>query len=250
MTQSHDISNAGTDDETIEGVEADEEETEELTAAGYEGDDDDYDGPPAEADAKFVPPKGAVRVSQDVKGYWDPKDSGPVYFIPRSMRLMDNGQDEKKSSALILCELLKPIKLIENTQNKEDRKLKLFPKGTPFGIWAKAGMRELGSLGGCHVVMAPDGSRKLPGREKPMALFACYRLEDSPKTSGTIPLIEDARKTSVIELALNENVSWWLSELGPEAYEAATQALEEMTAANKAKGKNKGKSRPQPATEN
>ncbi len=188
---------------TNDGVGAGEEEEfagyieeEELNEEALEG-------------VQFTAPEGFERVSVDVQAYWEPTISGPIVWVPQSVRLLDNSQDPNKSSALIIGELLEPLQLKANAQDKKDRIIKDFPKGTAVGVWAKAGMRELLTLGGAEVWMAPDGFRKIEKREKPMALFACHRRKTGPKGSH-LTLIEDARKTSVMEPISQEYPAWWL----------------------------------------
>lgn len=195
--------------------------------AGYVagGDDDEIDEAPK--DVRYAVPEGFEVVGSNVEGYWDPVDSGPVQFVISGVRLIDNGKEQKKSSALIIASLLEPCELIVNSPNKDDQVLQSFPKGTGFGIWSKAGMRDLANLEGAYVWMAPDGFRKMKGDDKnPMALFKIARRKDSPIKGTRLTLVEDGRKKSLTEAATAENPPWHLIVLGDDfGREKASQLL-------------------------
>lgn len=207
---------AASDFEDEEGAELEGEEG----AEGAEG-----------AHAQYEAPDDFETVSQDVEGYWDPVKSGPIIFIPRAVRLLDNSQDPVKSSCLIFGELQEDCKLISNVMKKEDRKIKIFPRGTSVGIWGKAGMRDLLDLGGATVWMAPNGFRDLPNRDKPMALFLCKRKRGSAP-GEKLGLVSDVRDKSVIEPISSESPSWWLQVL-PDGGEAKAEAALADRAARK-----------------
>jgi hypothetical protein len=226
MTKEVNAAGAGVDGEEEEFAGFIEEE--ELDEAALEG-------------VKFAAPEGFERVSVDVQAYWEPAISGPIVWVPQSVRLLDNSQSPEKSSALIIGELLEPAKLKANAQDKKDRVIKEFDKGTAVGVWAKAGMRELLTLGGAEVWMAPDGFRQLPGREKPMALFACHRKKGGAK-GIILSLIEDARKTSVMEAVATEYPPWWLQVIEDGGVARAEEALAARTAASQARKGAKGRS--------
>lgn len=188
-------------------------------AVGYEGDggsDSEEEGPPPKelkASPRYAAPEGFESVGSNVLGYWDPEDSGPVEFTPIGVRLIDNGKDKHKSSALIIAELRAPVSLIKNETKKEDQVLAPFPEGTVFGIWAKAGMRDLANMQGAHVWMAPDGFKKLKDDDKnPMALFKINKKKGSVGTR--LVLSEDGRKESITEAAKTDNPPWHLIVLG------------------------------------
>jgi len=202
------------------------EQAEEVGGEEYE-----EEGPPPRAVPAYALPDGYEAVGSNVLGYYDP-DEGPVQFVMSGVRLLDNSADPNKSSALILAELTHPAKLTVNSPNKAEQVAKEFPAGTGFGIWAKAGMRDLINLQGARVFMAPAGFQKMKdsGRKKnPMALFKIGRDPKGPKGS-TLELLEDARKESVVEAAVGDNPPWHLLVLGkdygrPAAKEAMLQKL-------------------------
>lgn len=181
----------------------------------------------------FKMPAGFEVVSDDVEAYWEP-NMGPLLFIPKTVRLMDNTQDKKKSSALILGELKQDATLMANAPKKEDRTPQEFKAGAAIGIWAKAGMRELSRLGGAVVWIAPDGKRPMGGGKNDMQLFKIAKSAASTVTGG-LSLTEDARKTSVTEPAdakLEGNSSpWWLSVLDDGGMARATQAMQDRARA-------------------
>lgn len=198
------------DFETEEELE--EEETPELV--GLETAPDDFE-----------------TISEDVKAYYDQRSSGAIIWIPRGIRLMDNRQSPERSTALILGELRREALLQENAREEavdgEERpkaKLRKFPAGTSIGVWAKPGMRDLRKFGGQEVWMQASGTRKLPGREKPMALFEIKRKKGS---TPAVPyeLVADTRETSIAEPAMTEHPPWWLEVLPDGGLDAATEAV-------------------------
>lgn len=211
--------------------------TQQVSAGDFEGHESDEGEESLEAGAvpQYEAPDDFETVSQDVDGYWDPVKSGPIVFTPRAVRLLDNSQDPTKSSCLIFGELEEDCKLISNAMKKEERELKVYPKGTSVGIWGKAGMRDLLDLGGAIVWMAPNGSRSLPNREKPMALFSCKRKKGGP-AGQKLGLVSDVREKSVIEPLSSESPSWWLQVL-PDGGEAKAEAAMAERAARK-RGRN------------
>lgn len=190
------------------------------------GDDTEEEGPPPREVPVYAVPAGYEKVGSNVLGYYDP-DHGAVSFVMSGMRLLDNSADDTKSSALILAELTAPATLTVNTPEKSEQVPKLFPAGTGFGIWAKAGMRDLINLQGAKVWMAPAGFQKMKdtGRKRnPMALFSIARDPSGPK-GETLTLLEDARRESLTEAAKSDNPPWHLLVIGKDFGRPAAKEL-------------------------
>lgn len=191
-------------------------------------DEEGFDG-----EAQYAVPEGYETVSSDVAAYWEPKH-GPLFFIPQSVRLMDNTEDPSQSSCLILGTLnVKAHTLTKNAATKRDRVQEQFEPGTIIGVWAKAGMRDLINLGRAHVWMAPNGKREMPGGGRnAMQLFMITRHPAGPK-GETLELIEDSRKSSLSEPIdrdlKKQRAPWYLAVLPDGGMEAAREAWAEKS---------------------
>lgn len=230
MTQSnHDAVAAGSEGEDLDDPNfIDDDELEEGAYA------DGEDLPAGSSDAIDVMPDEFESVSTQVEGYWDPKRSGPMTWIPRGIRLSDSNQDEKKSSALCMGTLAAPCMLVTTEKDKAKRRLVTMPKGTSVGVYLKAGMRDLEGKGGATVWMGRNGTKEIPGRDQAMALFKIGRVKGSPK-GEKLELIEDQRNTSLIEPVNEKSPPWYLAELFEDGgFEIAEKAMEARQAAIKA----------------
>lgn len=204
-----------------------------------EQDGEEEDSPPPREVRQFTAPDDFESVGTNVVAYYEPEESGAIQFIPLGVRLLDNTQDKGKSSALILAELVAPAELKVNSPEKEDQVIKTFPAGTGFGIWAKAGMRDLQKLQGATVWMALSGYQKMKdtGRKKnPMALFNVKKSKKG-EPGKPLELLEDARVESLEEPAREKNPPWHLIVLGPDfgrkaAAEIMQKRLAEITGRN------------------
>jgi hypothetical protein len=229
MTQSQSIEPEGV------AAAAEEEEFEEV--------DGEEEAPPPREVQHFEAPDGWESVGSTVLGYYDPDKSGAIQFTMTGCRLLDNTQDTGKSSCIILAELLQPATLITNAPDKNDQVPKEFPAGTGFGIWAKAGMRELSKLQGAHVWMAlagfqkmkDDGTLKGKRKKSPMAVFKVKRNPKGP-AGRLLELLEDARKDSLTEAAKVKTPPWHLIVCGEDyGFERASRILETEIAARRAR---------------
>lgn len=183
-----------------------------------EQDGEEEDSPPIREVKVQAAPDDFESVGTNVVAYYEPEESGAIQFIPLGIRLLDNTQDKGKSSALILAELTAPAQLKVNSPDKKDQIIKEFAAGTGFGIWAKAGMRDLQKLQGATVWMALSGYQKMKesGKKKnPMALFAVKKSKKG-EPGKALELLEDARVESLEEPAREKNPPWHLIVLGPD----------------------------------
>lgn len=180
-----------------------EDDFEEGASAGFAGEGEG---------GHFEAPKGFEVVSDDIAGYWDAA-CPPMEFFPDSIRLMDNVNRESvgRSSALIVGKLAKPATLVANTEDKADRHRVTFEAGTIVGIWAKPRMRELGTLRGCHVWIAPSGTQKMGDDRNDMQLFQIAVSEETKRLKGKrLQLTEDSRSASLEEPLSKKRQPWWL----------------------------------------
>ena len=203
-----------------------------------DGDEYEEEGPPPREIKVVAAPDEYETVGANILGYYEPAESGAIQFVITGVRLLDNTQDKSKSSALILAELRAPAQLKVNSPVKEEQVLKEFPAGTGFGIWAKAGMRDLQKLQGAWVWMALAGYQKMKeegGKKKKnaMVLFSIKKSNKGP-AGGPLTLLEDARVESREEPAREKNPPWHLIVLGDdlgrkEAAIVMQRRLAEMT---------------------
>lgn len=183
-------------------------------------DEFEEDGPPPREIVLAAAPDEFESVGANILGYYEPTESGAIQFVITGVRLLDNTQDKTKSSALILAELHAPALLRVNAPDKKDQVLKTFEKGTGFGIWAKAGMRDLQNLQGAIVWMAIAGYQKMKedGAKKKKNAMVLFSIKKSKNggPGGPLKLLEDARKESREEPARENNPPWHLIVLGPD----------------------------------
>lgn len=190
-----------------------EEELEEI-------EEEEEEGPPPREIVVAAAPEEFETVGANILGYYEPEDSGAIQFVITGVRLLDNTQDTSKSSALILAELHAPGKLRVNSPEKAEQVVKEFPKGTGFGIWAKAGMRDLQNLQGAIVWMCIAGYQKMKddGSKRKKNAMTLFSIKKSNRggPGGPLKLLEDARKDSREEPAREKNPPWHLIVLGPD----------------------------------
>lgn len=114
-------------------------------------------------------PAGYRKQAQDVSGYWDP-ESGPIHFIPRSVKMFDSNLEANKPSILIVGELVDKAGI--NTKDEDGQMLSgQAEAGEVIGVWYKPGMRALVNLCDAKVWMYQSGERKT-GKPNPMKLFS------------------------------------------------------------------------------
>src|SRR5271157_479478 len=154
---------------------------------------------------KFEMPKGFQNQSVDIIGYYDPEITGMIQMVPREAILMDGNIDERKTSILIMAELIEPCRLKPADKDaREAKEIVEGKKGDIVGIWGKYGMKGLRMCAGVSVVMYPNGKKDV-GKPKPMDLFAI----GSKGTGTLIPILEDKREESAGEAT-------WLDPKEPE----------------------------------
>jgi hypothetical protein len=189
---------------------------EELENEELDSDEFEEDGPPPREIVLMEAPEEFESVGANILGYYEPTESGAIQFVITGVRLLDNTQDKSKSSALILAELHAPAHLRVNSPVKTEQVLKEFPKGTGFGIWAKAGMRDLQNLQGAIVWMSIAGYQKMKDDGKKKNAMVLFSIKKSNKggAGGPLKLLEDARVESREEPAREKNPPWHLIVLG------------------------------------
>lgn len=116
-------------------------------------------------------PENWNRVSDDVKGYWDPEKSS-VRCKPLSVKLFD-GQEledqDRRPSVLIIAELTAACPL--KTKNEDGEwEVVQGKKGEVVGLWYKPGMRPIRRLGGIECHITQNGERDT-GKGNPMKLY-------------------------------------------------------------------------------
>lgn len=139
-------------------------------------------------------PKGFVKRSDELQGYYHHRKSGGINFIARSCKLFDaktRKNEAPKSSTLVICELLEEA-LLESAV--KDEGMKKFPAGTAFGIWTKPGMRELKLWANQPVFMICTGTRDV-GAQSPMWTFE-IQSADGAKMER-LKVTEDKRDKSL-----------------------------------------------------
>lgn len=127
--------------------------------------------------------------SDDVVGYWVPDDL-PIVCIPRAVRLFDSSIDGGKVSALITAEAVTAT-LIEVTNDKNQKTVKLCKKGDAVGIWYKPGMRAIATCAGVPTYIELTG-QKDTGKGNPMKVYT-VRAEGG----ALLPVASDLRKKSI-----------------------------------------------------
>ena len=144
---------------------------------------------------QFEMPKGFQNQGSDIVGYYDPIVTGQVIMIPREAILLDGNIEARKTSMLIMAELVEPCKL--KSANKDERdagEVIEGKKGDIIGIWGQYGMKGLRNTAGATVCMYPNGKKDV-GKPKPMNLFAIGSKGDGK----LIPILEDKREESAGE---------------------------------------------------
>ena len=124
-------------------------------------------------------PEGFVKQTGDIVGFWVPVT--PIMGIARSAKLMDNTQDESKSSALVLVELNAPCIV----QEAEGDGYRIASTGEQVGLWYKPGMRGLRWLGGqvFWMMLEPEEKWKDTGKANPMMT---YDLQSERRGTGLL----------------------------------------------------------------
>ena len=131
-------------------------------------------------------PQGYTEQSSDIVGFWDSDEGPPIHFIPRSCRMFDSKIDPKKTSTLVVGELVDDLPV--TTADDEEV---LATKGQKVGVWTKPGMAALKELAGVPVYMYQDGEKDT-GKPSPMKLFKVM----SKGRGAKLPLTGDYRKLS------------------------------------------------------
>lgn len=153
--------------------------------------------PVTPAPKKLETREGLRKDSGDVIGFRDPEKQGPIYGIPRACKASDSKLDDSKPSVFVIFELLEDCKVTDGSA--EDGKEVDAKKGDMVGVWVKGGMRNLRDMCGLNVLMQYTGVKKLKGRpekQDPMKVYVFDTNRSAKNPGGTIPLIEDNRKTS------------------------------------------------------
>jgi hypothetical protein len=143
------------------------------------------------ANQTFKPPAGYTEQSSDIVGFWD--GSGAIHFIPRFVRMFDSNIDAKKSSTMLIAELVDPCQVDKPGDEKVKEKV-LAGKGQQIGIWTKPGMSALKNLGGVPVYMYEEGEKDT-GKPNPMKLYKVM----SKGRGQRLPIEGDFRKFSKTE---------------------------------------------------
>lgn len=142
--------------------------------------------------AKDTTPAGyESRNVSDIEGFWDGESA--IHFIPRGYSLSDSKIESRRTSVLILGELVDSLPLTTKDGEVEGR------PGFTVGIWGKPGMRALLKLCGVPVYMYPNGEKDV-GKKLPMKLY-----EVKSKSVGTaLPLTSDFRRNSINDVTWTE----------------------------------------------
>lgn len=130
--------------------------------------------------------------SDDVVGYWDPKDGDPIHFVPLGCKMFDSSIDETKVSQLVFGRLVDPCSSIMGADGENSEPVQIDARrGEIVGVWAKPGMRALCGLGGVPVYMYLSGYKDT-GKVNKMATFTVK----SKGAGVTLLISEDAREKS------------------------------------------------------
>ncbi len=137
-------------------------------------------------------PENWTRVSDDVKGYWDPEKSS-IRCKPLSVKLFDGqefeGQDGRRPSVLIIAELTAacPLKVKDDSNEWTYEKGQ---KGDIVGIWYKPGMRPIRRLSGVECFIQESGERDI-GKGNPMKLYDVR--SGTPEKGKRLLVTDDSR---------------------------------------------------------
>lgn len=136
------------------------------------------------------PPAGYTEQSDDVVGYWDPEESGPINCTPLHCVIMDGFIDATKPATLVFVKLIDPL-MVTNPQDTNE--LIQAKTGDLVGIWAKPGMKALGrSMGVPTYIVRNQSKDKDTGKPSLMMGFDVYT-----KGEGTaLKVLEDRRDES------------------------------------------------------
>jgi hypothetical protein len=131
-------------------------------------------------------PAGYKRRSSEAVGFWV-SGSNPIHFIPKFARAVDNSQDNKKPSVLILGESHG-----ENEVSTSDGEMITAKLGDLVGVWYKPGMAAIKNMANVPVYMYEEGSKDT-GKQSRMKLYEIL----SPKTGDELFITGDFRQTSL-----------------------------------------------------
>lgn len=135
-------------------------------------------------------PAGYEKQSEDVAGYWVPKD-GPIHCIPRGVKLFDGNIEANKPAILIFADLVDALDVSRKADEGNDKETVRAEAGSRVGIWYKPGMKPIRNLAGVKVWMAFAGEKEI-GKPSPMQLFDVR----SAGKGNPMPVTEDTRKKS------------------------------------------------------
>ena len=139
-------------------------------------------------------PKGYEKANSEVTGYWT--EDEPLYFTPKSVKLMDGNIQKIKPSIIIVGELLEPTILKNKDSDPFEGRM-----GDVVGVWYKPGMKGIELCAGLKTWLDLDldeksGEQKVKdvGKGNPMNLYTLSNPPGSKKTR--LPIIEDVRDKS------------------------------------------------------
>lgn len=138
-------------------------------------------------------PKGFEKANTDVVGYWT--EDEPLYFIPKSCKLMDGNIQKIKPSIVIVGELVERTILGGKDQDPFEGNA-----GDIVGVWYKPGMRGIETCAGLKTWLDldidPNGVQRTKdvGKGNPMNLYTVQTPTGAKK--ARLPIIEDVRDKS------------------------------------------------------
>ena len=131
-------------------------------------------------------PSGYTKRSDQLVGFWKP-DAGPIEFIPREVRLLDNHANPRQTSCLVIGDLLAPTVLV-SADGGEVRGL----KGDKAGVWYKPGLKIVLDCAGIPTFICETGELDT-GKPSPMKTYEVATKEPHRRR---LPLGGDYRKRS------------------------------------------------------
>jgi hypothetical protein len=133
-------------------------------------------------------PDGYQKQATDIVGFWDPKYSESVHFVPLEVKLFDSKIEPNKPSTIVVGRLVDAITLL--APGGEDDAVE-GKTGDIIGVWYKPGMSALKNLAGVKVFMYMTGEVDT-GKPNPMKTYDVL----SKQKGAELHVTQDSRKKS------------------------------------------------------